>query len=641
VLLKIPVFRGEVSDDIYLIFDETSNHHMKKLVFVIAVLAAVYSCKEDDKPDPIPSLTFGATTLSCQVGSTKACANIATSSIPAGGAISYTSSNVAVATVDGNSGAITALTAGTTTITATQVAKPGANASAAATYSLTIIAADPTPTLTFAEGPYACEVGSITACTWTATSSIPAGGAITYSISPATAGTINATTGAVTPAQAGIATVTATQAASEGKNAAATATYTLTITGLSITSFAPTFGGVDYEVVITGTKFDGTTAANNHVFINGVQTAVPTNISSTSLTVRVPQGATGGGDIKVIVGAQTATKGTFTEYATVTTLAGDGTQGFQDDTGMKAKFHTPGHLALDNDGNILVADYANSAVRSVTVDGVTTTVADNSDGFAEPWGITVDKSTGLVYVADRSTNLIKKINLSNGNVTTYAGSTYDGDGHDDGTNLTDVQFDQPHGLVVDGFGNIWMTDRWFCLVREIVSGSHIFPVGGDGTSGFENGSGSNTEFYFPDGIVIDPNGDFILVADATNNAIRKISIQGVIETTSFVGGTPENNSSGSADGTGSAAKFSSPAGMAMDAAGNTYVADYGNNQIRKVTPAGVVTTIAGMLEPGDGGYHDDLGPFAKIYAPWGITVTPDGSAIYVADGTNRIRKIVP
>ncbi|MEJ0034168.1 MAG: hypothetical protein WDO15_29265 [Bacteroidota bacterium] len=133
----------------------------------------------------------------------------------------------------------------------------------------------------------------------------------------------------------------------------------------------------------------------------------------------------------------------------------------------------------------------------------------------------------------------------------------------------------------------------------------------------------------------------MLVADYTNNAIRKISIQGIIETTSFVGGTADNHSSGFADGTGSAAQFNGPSGLAMDAAGNAYVADYGNNVIRKITPAGVVTTIAGMLAPGDGGYLDGLGPFAKIYSPTGITVTADGSAIYVSDGTNRIRKIVP
>jgi sugar lactone lactonase YvrE len=614
---------------------------MKKIISLLTVMAlliAASSCKKDD-PDPVPTLTFASAALSCQVGNTATCADVATSSVPAGGAISYSISNTNIATINATTGVITPVSAGTTTVTATQAAAPGKNATASATYSLTITAPD--PTLTFAAGPYTCVVGSTSACTWIATSSVPTGGAITYSVTPTTVATINATTGAITPVAAGTATVTATQAASPGKNTEATATYTLTITGLSITSFAPIFGGVGYEVVITGTNFDGATASNNVVSINGVQTDVPTDISATSLTVHVPKGATGAGEISVKVGNQTASKGTFTEYATVTTLAGDGTQGFQDGTGLKAKFYTPGSLTLDNNGNILVADYGNSRVRSVTVDGAATTLADHSDGFNEPWGIAVDKSTGLVYVSDRSTNLIKRINLGTGAVSTYAGSTYSGDGHNDGTDLTDVQFDQPHGLAVDAFSNVYVTDRWFCLVREIVSAGYVFPIAGNATSGYVNGSGANTALYFPDGIAVEPNGQFLLVADYSNNAIRKITVQGAIEISTFVGGTADHHSSGSADGTGTAAQFYNPAGLAMDAAGNAYVADYNNNLIRKVTPAGVVTTIAGMVSPGDGGYLDGLGPFTKIYQPWGITVTADGSAIYVSDGTNRIRKIVP
>jgi DNA-binding beta-propeller fold protein YncE len=613
---------------------------MLSLTIVIALLSTVNSCKKDD-PDPVPTLTFAATTLSCQIGNPAACSDIATSSIPGGGTITYTSSNPAVATIDANTGVVTAVSAGTATVTATQAAKPGANQERTATYALTITAPDPVPTLTFAVGPYTCVVGTPNGCSWTATSSVTNGGVITYSIIPTTVATINASTGVVTPVAPGTATVTAIQAAMVGKNASASATYTLTVTGLSITSFDPTFGGVGYNVTITGTEFDAVTASNNKVYINGVQTDVPTNISATSLTVHVPQGATGAGEIMVKVGNQTATKGTFTEYATVTTLAGDGTQGFQDGTGLKAKFSTPGHLAVDNDGNILVADYGNARVRSITVDGTATTLADDNDGLSEPWGIAVDKNTGLVYVADRSTNLIKKINLSSGNITTYAGSTYAGDGHDDGTNLTDVQFDQPHGLAVDAFSNVYVTDRWFCLVREIVNAGYVFPIGGNANSGYVNGSGSDAVFYFPDGIAVEPNGNFLLVADYANNVIRKVSIQGAIETSTFVGGTPDHHSAGSADGTGAAASFYNPAGLAMDAAGNAYVADYGNNLIRKITPAGVVTTMAGMTDPGDAGYLDGLGPFTKIYAPWGITVAPDGSAIYVSDGTNRIRKIVP
>ncbi len=502
---------------------------------------------------------------------------------------------------------------------------------------------DPTPTLTFAAGPYTCALGASSACTWAATSSIPLGGAISYSVTPAAIATINAATGAITPVAAGTATVTATQAASAGKNVQATATYTLTVTGLSITSFTPTFGGVGYSVTITGTNFDGVTAANNTVTINGVQTATPTSISATSLTVLVPKGATGAGNIVVNVGTQSASKGTFTEYATVTTFAGDGTQGLNDAVGLKAQFFTPAGLTLDNAGNILVADYGNAAVRTITVDGAVTTISAYPD-FNEPWGVAVNKRTGKVYVSDKSTNLIKSINLSNNAVSTYAGSTYSGDGHNTGTNLTDVQFDRPQGLAIDAFDNIYVADYWYSLVREIVAGGYVFEIAGNATSSYVNGSGTSTGFYFPDGIAVEPNGNFLLVADKVNNCIRKISIQGAIATTTFAGASvSDNGAGGTTDGTGTAARFSYPSGLAMDAAGNAYVVDNnndGNGLVRKITPAGVVTTIAGGT--GDSvQYLDGLGPFARIYAPLGITVTADGSAIYVSDGTNRIRKIVP
>jgi large repetitive protein len=566
---------------------------------------------------------------------------VATSSIPSGGVITYSVSSTTVATVNPTTGAITPVNAGTATVTASQAALPGKNEATSASYTLTITAPDPTPTLTFAAGPYACVVGSNSPCVWSATSSIPTGGAIAYSVTPTTVATINTTTGAITAVSAGTATVTATQAASAGKNSQATATYTLTVTGLSITSFSPAFGGVGYTVTITGTNFDGVTAANNQVSINGVTTATPTNISSTSLTVLVPKGATGVGNIQVKVGAQTASKGSFTEYATVTTLAGDGTQGYKDDTGMKAAFYTPGGLALDNAGHILVADYGNALVRSITVDGVVTTVAGTSSEFSEPWGITVNKTSGKVYVSDRSTNLIKSINLSNGAVSTFAGSTYSGDGYDNGTNLTNVQFDQPHGLAIDGFDNVYVTDRWFSLVREITSGGYVTTLAGNTTSSYVNGNGTNSGFYFPDGIVVEPNGNFLLVADYTNNCIRKVTIQGSVDISTFAGASiTDNGGGGTADGTGTAARFNGPSGIAIDAAGNLYVADYNNGLIRKITPSGAVTTMAGQ-DPGDAGYLDGLGPFTKIYQPWGITVAADGSAIYVSDGTNRIRKIVP
>jgi sugar lactone lactonase YvrE len=625
-----------------------------KILFPLGVLtlflSILNSCKKDD-PDPTPTLTFVTpNALTCQIGSVNACTNVATSSVSTGGAITYSVTPVSIATIDASTGVITPVAAGTATVTATQAAMVGKNGSASATYTLTITAPDPTPTLTFAAGPYTCAVGSATSCTWVATSTVPTGGTITYSITPATVATVNASTGAITAVSPGTAVVTATQAAMAGKNATATATYTLTVTGLSITSFAPLFGGVGYSVTITGTNFDGSVASNNSVTINGVATAVPTNISATSLTVLVPKGASGAGNIEVKVGTQVASKGTFTEYATVTTFAGDGTQGWNDATGLKAKFWSPAGLAMDNSGNVLVADGGNNRIRSITPAGVVTTIAGNGssdylDGngtdaqFGNPHGIAVNPRSGLVFVTDKGDNHIRKINLSTGDVTTYAGSTYDGDGHDNGTDLSNVQFDQPQGIAIDAFDNIYMTDRWYSLVRELVSAGYVFSVGGNAQSNYLNGPGNNSGFYFPDGIVVDPSGDFLLVADNGNHAIRKITINGSIVVSTFAG-TTTGTSGGTNDGTGTAASFSGPTGLVYDAAGNVYVTD-DIGLIRKITPAGVVTTIAGRTDLGDSTpFLDGLGPFAKISAPQGITIDADGN-LYVTDGSNRIRKIVP
>ncbi len=505
--------------------------------------------------------------------------------------------------------------------------------------------ADPVPTLTFATpNALSCSAG----CTNVATSSLPTGGAISYSINDPSIATVNPTTGAITPVSPGVATVAATQAALAGKNVQGTAIYTLTITGLSITSFTPELGGVGYTVVITGTEFDGTTAANNIVKINGVQTATPTNISSTSLTVMVPRGARGAGNITVSVAGKTATKGTFTEYATVTTFAGDGTQNWKDATGTAAQFFTPAGLAFDKSGNLLVADYANNRIRSITPAGVVSSIAGdgsydylNGQGTAsmtnQPWGITVNKTTGDIYFTDRGDDHIRKIN-STGYVSTYAGST---EGNSNGTSFSNAQFYQPQGIAIDGFNNIYVSDRWNSLIRDLTSGGSVTTLAGNNTSGYINGNGTNSVFYFPDGLAIDPSGDNMYIADHTNNCIRKLVIQGSNDASTFAGASvADNGAGGFTDGIGTSARFGGPSGLAIDTDGNLYVADTENGLIRKITPAGVVTTVAGNHDfPGSVLYKDGLGPFTAIYQPLGIAVDAIGD-LYITDGTNRIRKIV-
>ena len=143
-----------------------------------------------------------------------------------------------------------------------------------------------------------------------------------------------------------------------------------------------------------------------------------------------------------------------------------------------------------------------------------------------------------------------------------------------------------------------------------------------GSSGSANGTGSAARFYYPFGVAVDSAGN-VYVADTGNNTIRKVTPAGVVTTLAGLAG-----SSGSADGTGSAARFNYPSGVAVDSAGNVYVADTGNNTIRKVTPAGVVTTLAGLA--GSPGSADGTGSAARFYYPHGVAVDSAGN-VYVAD----------
>lgn len=334
----------------------------------------------------------------------------------------------------------------------------------------------------------------------------------------------------------------------------------------------------------------------------------------------------------------------ITSAGVVTTLAGSADQppGSADGNGPAARFHWPAGLAVDGAGNILVADNYNHTIRRVTPSGVVTTLAGSAgqpgsiDGtisvsrFNFPEGIAVD-AAGNILVADSANCTIRIITLS-GVVTTVAGIAGQS-GSADGTGSA-ATFDFPTGIAVDATGNILVADSGNNTIRHIAPFGIVTTLAGSaGQSGSVDGTGSAARFGYVEGLTVDSTGN-ILVVDLYNHMIRHITPSGIV--TTFAG---NNGQSKYIDGNGSAASFISPQGLVMGAAGTMLVADSGNNTIRQVTPAGVVTTIAGSA--GQSGSDDGMSSAARFNVPTGLAVDSIGN-ILVADTFNHaIRCITP
>ncbi|WP_201799079.1 NHL repeat-containing protein [Rhodoferax aquaticus] len=323
----------------------------------------------------------------------------------------------------------------------------------------------------------------------------------------------------------------------------------------------------------------------------------------------------------------------------VTTLAGDTSSGFTDGSGTAALFSTPQGVAVDASGNVYVADRLNNSIRKISVAGGVTTLAGSAtsgsaDGngaaasFKDPYGVAVDAS-GNVYVADSSNHLIRKITPAGG-VTTLAGSTTPGSR--DGTG-TAAAFNFPRGIAVDASGNVYVADTNNHTIRKVTPAGVVTTLAGIAQS--RGRRDSDGEFAglldTPWGVAVDASGN-VFVADTVNHLIRKVTPAGVVTT---LAGTAEV--AGSNNATGTLASFNAPRGVTADASGNIYVADTGNHLIRKITKDGVVTTMAGTA--GATGSTNATGTSALFSSPSGVTVDANNN-VYVADtGNNMIRKI--
>jgi len=323
---------------------------------------------------------------------------------------------------------------------------------------------------------------------------------------------------------------------------------------------------------------------------------------------------------------------------TRTLIAGDGSHGAFDGPGPQARFSFIAGVAVAPGGLIYVTEGFSTRVRKIAADNVVSTIVggDSETGhvngpladarFNHPSGIARD-SSGNLYVADTHNRAIRKI-ATDGTVSTLAGGNFIG--HDDGNGPL-AAFLSPAGIAVDGGGNVYVTDNEAHTVRKITPSGDVTTLAGlGGTHGAVNGIGSEARFRRPNGIVVDPAGD-VYVADSGNHVIRRITPAGVVST---FAGTFGNI--GSADATGAAASFDNPFGLTRTSDGSLYV--LANQAVRKVTtPGAVVTTFAGTS--GAGGTTDATGTAARFLQPSWLGADSNDN-VFVADNF-VLRKVTP
>lgn len=375
------------------------------------------------------------------------------------------------------------------------------------------------------------------------------------------------------------------------------------------------------------------------LFAGTAGSAGSTDGTGTAARFRTPMGlATDASGNVYVADNNNQTIRKITPSGVVTTVAGTpGTAETVDGNRSTARLNYPEHLVLDASGNIYVVEYA--AVRKVTPAGDVTTLAGGSlagraNGvgtaarFSSPYGITRD-AAGNLFVVDSDNHSIRRI-AADTTVTTFAGG-FTENGSSDGTAST-ARFSNPNAGTFDAAGNQFIADFANHTIRKITPTGTVSTLAGTaGSSGTSNGTGAAARFSGPAGVAMGPGG-VLYVADNGNHSIRKITSTGVV--TTFAG---SNGFAGSTNGTGSAARFNNPRGVAFDASGNLYVADYGNHIIRKITSTGIVTTIAGAA--GTPGSTNANGALARFNFPWGIAVDASGN-VFVSDwGSHTIRKI--
>src|ERR1051326_6652077 len=327
---------------------------------------------------------------------------------------------------------------------------------------------------------------------------------------------------------------------------------------------------------------------------------------------------------------------------TVTRVAGSGRPGFSGDGGpaTSAQLNSPTGLAIDTQGRIYIADTANQRVR-VVIDRTITTFAGNGTAgsagdFGDPTraqlhlplGLTLD-SAGNLYIADSANNVIREV--SNGIITTFAGNHIAGFSHDN-ESATVAALNSPSDISFDPSGNLYVADTGNGRVRQISAAGVITTFAGGGTVFTEGGLANGTPLSGPHGVAVDSGGN-VLIADTDANRIRKVA-NGVITTVAGQGGYGFAGDGNAATN----AQMNTPSSIAEDPSGNLYVVDLFNARIRKISPTGTISTVAGnglTSYSGDGGSAQN----ALMNGPFGVAAGA-GGAFYISDTNNQRVRLV-